>query len=213
MRELHSGTLDMIECHHGVPLDTECPKCQAMSPLEKAIRESVDLQERRCPVAPSLPLVERLWRIKQDSEGWLYEHPTKILKEAADRIAELEYRHENQKDNIAAYQREQVKLMARIAELEKMTETQMDVGADYVERIAELEKTNKNNSEEIDMLRSQLHEEIELHDKPEIEVRAHFAARIAELEGALEKIAKGFGASRPGAYRDFARAALRSDEK
>jgi malonyl CoA-acyl carrier protein transacylase len=80
-----------------------------------------------------------LWRIKQDSERWLYEHPTKILKEAADRIAELEYRHENQKDNIAAYQREQVKLMARIAELEKMTETQMDVGVDYVERIAELE--------------------------------------------------------------------------
>jgi malonyl CoA-acyl carrier protein transacylase len=130
---------EMIECHHGVPLDTDCPKCQAMSPLEKAIRESVDLQERRCPVAPSLPLVERLWRIKQDSERWLYEHPTKILKEAADRIAELEYRHENQKDNIAAYQREQVKLMARIAELEKMTETQMDVGVDYVERIAELE--------------------------------------------------------------------------
>jgi hypothetical protein len=27
MRKLHSGALDMIECHHGVPLDTECPKC------------------------------------------------------------------------------------------------------------------------------------------------------------------------------------------
>jgi hypothetical protein len=31
MRELHSGALNMIECHHGVPLDTECPKCMEVA--------------------------------------------------------------------------------------------------------------------------------------------------------------------------------------
>jgi hypothetical protein len=31
MRKLHFGALDMIECHHGVPLDTECPKCMEVA--------------------------------------------------------------------------------------------------------------------------------------------------------------------------------------
>jgi hypothetical protein len=31
MRKLHSGALNMIECHHGVPLDTECPKCMEVA--------------------------------------------------------------------------------------------------------------------------------------------------------------------------------------
>jgi hypothetical protein len=34
MREQDSRNLDVIECAHGVPLDTDCPKCQAIGGKE-----------------------------------------------------------------------------------------------------------------------------------------------------------------------------------
>jgi hypothetical protein len=103
MRKLHSGALDMIECHHGVPLDTECPKCMevdicgADAPPELTDKETI-LMAR----------IAELEKLLQRSKTRNMQSLAGIAKQNT-RIAELEG---------ATYIEQVVALKARIEELE-----------------------------------------------------------------------------------------------
>jgi hypothetical protein len=181
----------MIECHHGVPLDTECPKCQ-----------EIDICGADAPPpADSLqPLVERLREHGREPSYRIWERA--LFIEAADALERMHVEIEAQSKFRVICEEyfldEQEKAQARIAELEErcVRTLESDLALKIAEaRIAELEKTitSVGQGEAImDGLARIAELEGMLADCEEGLFKHHLDkrdARIAELEGALREIA------------------------
>jgi hypothetical protein len=224
----------MIECHHGVPLDTECPKCQeidicgadapppadSLQPLVERLREhgrepSYRIWERALFIeaADALEQIsaerddEKAMKDKWREQSHFWEGST---REAQARIAELEERCVRTLESDLALKIAE----ARIAELEK-TITSVGQGEaimDGLARIAELEGMLADCEEglfkhHLDKRDARI---AELEKKDWDLENDMLLRRIDELEAALREIAddecyKGLGWE----YREIARAVLK----
>jgi hypothetical protein len=192
------GEEAMIECHHGVPLDTDCPKCQALGgdenldvgfgpgiPYEGAPRyvaPSIEptVEGRKCePSGTCLdnglqPLVERLLDHGAEPSYRVWERA--LFIEAADALERMGKEIEAVSAARVVCEEyfldEQEKAQARIAELEEEVDAAETYSKALSPRIAELEGMLADCEEGL--------------FKHHLDKRD---ARIAELEGALREIA------------------------